>query len=911
MREARPGAATNVPLHTEVNGGKRSLDVDPDDSALDVVRDRLGLTGAKLSCGQGVCGACTMLLDGTPVTTCLLPATSLEGRRVETVESLPPELHPIQRAFMAEDALQCGFCTPGFIVEAVHFHDGWRKEHGTATPSRDTIAAALAGHLCRCGAYAAIYRAVAAACEGHFDREDSVRSPRYEAREKVTGVAKYTVDVQLDGQLEGRILRSVHPSARVRSIDCARARAHPGVRAVVTLTGKGRLVRYAGQELAAVAAIDARAAAAALALIEVDLEVLPAAVDMTSALAPGAPAVYSSFCDRWSAPSSIEGPVIPACWHGNLRGPFCLLSVFPGTARDAVRDAREGAHGSVLAAGDFNTQTQAHTALEPHACVAHWNADADGGAGPRLTLHLSTQAVLRVAEDAAERWSLPQASVDVQAHYVGGGFGSKAELTPEVIAAVELSKEAGAPVRVVLDRREELQVGGSRPEVRFELALASNDRGAMTGMVMHARADSGVAVGSSTSAIFRLMYPHHAKDLEDWDVVTNTPPGKPFRGPGGPPSYWALEQCVDEMAWRRGEDPIALRRRWDNNPPRLALYDWAAALDVWRERPVTGAENGRYRRGVGVAAAGWFCFADPASEVRVSCTPDGLSASTACQDMGNGIRTAIAVAVSNVFGIDPLAVRLEIGSSLSVHGPTSAGSRTTSSVIPAAEDAATQMRDALVEWAARHFDWENVRAVPGGIEHGSSPTPSFVPWGKLWPEATDLSIVAQRKRDECGFLVPFAVDDMVVSKYLSGAVQITEVVVDVRLGRIEVKRIWGGYGIGRRIVPHLARSQAEGGIIQGIGYALYEERRTDSRSGSLLTGSLDDYRLAGIGDIPEINVHFVDGGFEHVTGQQVGLGELVTLAPAASIGNAVFNATGWRPHDLPIRPDRVVRGVGA
>ncbi len=672
------------------------------------------------------------------------------------------------------------------------------------------------------------------------------------------------------------------------------------MRAVVVLADKGRQIRYAGQEIAGVAAVDARTAEEALGLIDLELEELPAAVDIEAALAPGAPLVYPSFCEKLSAPSSIEGPVIPSLWNRNLRGPFCLLSVFPGAARDAVRDAREGAHGSVASGGEFRTQTQSHSALEPHACVARWLP------GPKLEIHLSTQAVLRVAEDAAERWELPVDAVDVVAHYVGGGFGSKAELTPEVILAVMLAREAGAPVRVVLDRREELGVGGSRPEVRYDVGLASDKRGALVGMVMHAKADSGVAVGSSTSAIFRLMYPHVAKDLQDWDIVTHTPPGKPFRGPGGPPSYWALEQSVDEMAFRRGEDPIELRRRWDNNPPRRALYDWAERLDAWRARPEPGTEKGRYRRGVGLAAAGWFCFADPASQVRLACSAAGLTASTACQDMGNGIRTALATAVAGVFGIPPLDVRIEIGSSLSVHGPTSAGSRTTSSVIPAAEQVAREMRDVLVAWAARHFDWDEVHAVPGGLQHSGG---TFVAWSALWPDVSDRTLVAQRKRDEGGFLVPFAVDDMVVSKYLSGAVQVTEVEVDTRLGRIQVRRVWGGYGVGRRIVPKLAESQAEGGIIQGIGYALYEERRTDRRSGSLLTGSLDDYRIPGLGDVPEIHVHFVDGGFEHVSGAQVGLGELVTLAPAASIGNAVFSATGWRPRALPLRPDRVLAGL--
>src|SRR5881275_99752 len=225
-----------------VNGQPAPLPEDREALLVDVIRDRLGLTGTKLVCGSGVCGACTVLLDGVPVVSCLLPARAAAGKSVTTVEGIGAEkLHPVQKAFMAHDALQCGFCTPGFVVEAVAFHDHWRAAKGNAAPSRQEIGAALSGHLCRCGAYDGIFRAVADACAGRFDGE-SVTSPRIEARDKVTGLAKYTVDIRHDGQLEGAILRSEAAHARIVEIDLAAARAMPGVAAAISLLGDDRIV---------------------------------------------------------------------------------------------------------------------------------------------------------------------------------------------------------------------------------------------------------------------------------------------------------------------------------------------------------------------------------------------------------------------------------------------------------------------------------------------------------------------------------------------------------------------------------------------------------------------------------------------------------------------------------------------
>jgi xanthine dehydrogenase YagR molybdenum-binding subunit len=886
-----------IELRTTVNGEARTLSVGPDESTLHMVRERLGLTGCKLGCGHGACGACTMKLDGTPVVTCLLPALKLEGRTLETIEHVGvPQLHPIQRAFMAEDALQCGYCTPGFIVEGAAFVDRHRAEHGNATPSRDEIAAALSGHLCRCGAHAAIYRAVAGACEGKFDSGPE-HGPRVDALAKVTGAARYTVDIKPEGTLVAKVLRSLHAHARVRSIDWSEALAAPGVHGAIELTKPGSKVRFVGQEIVALAAVDEATAMAALTKIRVDYEILTGAIGLDAALADGAPEIYDSRKLRKKAPNANESPVLPESWKGNLRGPFELFSHHGGRARRRVEDTKQaGSSGGTVVSAEYETQCQIHTTLEPRAAVAEW---IDG----KLRLHTTSQALRHMAEDVAERWHLRHEDVEVRAEYVGGGFGAKAVSNIEMAIAIDLARVCGRPVKYVNDRREELTVGGSRPIVRSRIELA-DDGGEQPAMVFDARSDAGVAIGSAATLMARIHFPQADLALSDYDVINNVAPGCPFRAPGGPPAYFAMEQSVDQLAHTAGVDPLVLRQRWNQNPARKLVHEWAAALPLWRDRPPAHRDSGRFRRGIGLATGTWMYVTEPATRVQIDAGPDGIVVSTASQDMGNGSRTVLADVVADVFGIDPHDLRIVLGSSVGVHGPMSGGSRTANSLAPAASDAALQLRDELVERAATKLKLIDAIAAPGGVAHRD---------GKLgWTEILELgptiSATGKRGRDPGGFFLP-PIQNTAFGRYLAAAIQISEVEVDTRLGRVRVLQSHVGMSVGHIYSPTLARSQAEGGVIQGIGYALYEERRLDPRHGTVLTGNLEDYRLCGLGDIGEIHVEFLPGGFENARGGGVGLGELCTLPVAAAIANAVYNATLWRPTQIPLRPDRVLAGV--
>ena len=872
------GRAVDVPVHAE-------------DTAIDVLRGPLGLTGTKLACGAGTCGACTVLADSVPVCACLLPATDLESRQITTIETFAAGDHPIQRAFMAEDAMQCGYCTPGFVVQGIAFFDAWRAAEGRREPSADVIAGACAGHLCRCGAYPNIRRAIARACTGDYDAAPADAPPRHDAHAKVTGAAVYTVDVCLPGQLEGRILRAPVAHADITTLDLSGASALEGVGAVVSLTGGAPRVRYVGQEIAAVAADDRYVAAQAIGRITVTFDVHPAAIGLEAASRPDAPHVYASIFE--DKVSQSELPVFPTLWRDNVRGPSFLMSHEVLRAEWALRSARRSVNPGFVKAR-WRSSSQSHTPLEPHACVAHWTSDDE------LDVYVSTQACSDLALDIADRWRLPRERVRVRCEFVGGAFGAKADLTMETIAAIELSRAARRPVRVALGNYEELVVGGYRPAVDVDLSLDMTANGVIDTISMTARTDGGVAIGSAVAAVARFAYPDVPKWLSDYDVVSHTPPARPFRGPGGPAAFWALEQAVDTAARRQALDPVLVRRANDSDSRTTALLDWVETIPTWRDRH-TRSNDGRMLRGVGLAMGAWASFVHSDTSVTVSAGRNGLVVSCACQDMGTGSRTVLARTVADVFGVPPEAVDVRIGDSRLPRAATSSGSRTTVSVAPAADAAARELRDRLGVAAAVRLGLSHPAIGDSGLQDGDR----LVPWSEILASADTIEVTLPRPRDPGGYVLPMALDGFLLGRARPVSAHVCEVEVDSRTGRIRVPRLWTGLVVGRVRVAPLARSQAIGGAVQGVSYALYEERRLDPVTGRTLTQSLDDHRLCGLADAPEVEVHFVPGDFDAIAGGGVGLGELSTLAVAASIGNAVFDATGWRPADLPLRIERV------
>jgi xanthine dehydrogenase YagR molybdenum-binding subunit len=508
----------------------------------------------------------------------------------------------------------------------------------------------------------------------------------------------------------------------------------------------------------------------------------------------------------------------------------------------------------------------------------------------------------------AKRYKLTFAQVRVVADHVGGGFGSKGALGIETIAAIELARAAKAPVRVAFDRHEELSVAGYRPAAEIDVALLPSREGQLKALSFKAYADTGSAVNSTIAGLARLIYPAEAKELTDFDVVSNLPPGAPFRGPGGPPMAFALEQAVDEAALRLNVDPIALRKRWDPNPNRQRLYEWASRLDVWRSAVGPANQAGRYRRGVGIATGYWLYLWQPGSKVQLSVTNGRIVVSTAIQDIGTGSRTVLANIVAAEFRLEPHEIEVHIGDSRLPEGPGSGGSRTTASIIPPALLAVRKLKAAIERNAKR-------KPVRG----------SNAPWRELLAGSPNISVSAERPEDskpmspgihsplkDAGFMGTLfgwmmrRFSNIAVGAGVPSSVQVIEVEIDTWLGHVRVINVHTGIAVGKIAAPALARSQAAGSVIQGIGYALYEDRAVDLATGDVLSGSLEDYRIPGIADTPIIDVHFDEGGFDHVLGGAVGISEVATVPTAAAIANAVRNAVGVRPYQIPLKPDRLM-----
>ena len=694
---------------------------------------------------------------------------------------------------------------------------------------------------------------------------------RLDGAQRARGEARYTADIALPGMLHAVLLRSPHARARVERIDFAAAERAPGVRGVLgpdDLDVFTREPAFVGAPVAAVAADSAGAARAALELIAVEWDVLEPLLDPDEAIRRGS---------LIGKPRRYE--------RGDLE--------------------RGLAEADVVVEAEYRTQTVVHNALETHQAVCAWEGDV-------LNVYISTQFIWGVRDEVAEQLGLPPDKVRVVCKYMGGGFGAKNHADEYTFVAAELARRTGRPVRCALTRREENVVAGNRNATIQRLRAGARADGTLTALggefVNAVGWDGWLAL---TAGPMQLLYACENVHTAEYGAKLNSPPMRAFRAPGFVEGTFGLECLLDELAAKLDVDPLELRRR---NYADADLVDgrsfssknlaecYRRAEPHWERRhEVRARSDDVWKRGVGLASQVWYGGGGPPSYAWVRMGSDArATVVTAMQDIGTGTRTAMAQIAAEELGLPLERVDVVIGDSAGgPYASISAGSSTTPSMGPAVRAAAADAARQIVEIAAQRFHLEErVLSLKGGQVVSAD--------GGSWPleEVTGLLEDAQilgkgaRGPNPAGMRV------------LTFGVQVAEVAVDVETGEVRVERIAAIHDVGRVINPLGAASQVEGGVIQGIGHTLSEERIDDPHSGDVLTRTLDVYKLPTIADVPEIVTELVDEPGRHLTNLgSKGLGEPPIIPTAAAIANAIRDATGADVRSLPITREEMLRAL--
>ena len=740
--------------------------------------------------------------------------------------------------------------------------------------------------------------------------------PRMDALDKVTGRARYTFDVQLPGMLHGRTLNSTVPHARIKSIDTSQAEKYPGVRAVhvlekILMAAELRdpgdeakepypIVRFTGQPIAAVAATSARAAEAALKLIRVEYEPLPHVTEMEDAMQADSPIVFPGPTEQ-AATAGGGGAARGLPQKGNLRGPSKS-----GSRGDIERGFRDA---DVIVEGEYRTQVQTHTPLETHGLVADWRDD-------ELTLYASTQHVLSVRDEAVEIFKLPEEKVRAISDYTGGGFGAKYGIGNYGTLAIHLSRKARAPVRLVLDRREEHVSVGNRPASLQRLKIGAKRDGTLTAVELHSFGTGGVAAGAGVGSCHHSMYPCPNTSIEHYDVFTNAGPCAAFRGPGQTQGIFAFEQAIDAIAASLQMDPLALRNKIDTRDAddvraRAAERRIGAEKFGWSRRHPPGSDPGPIKRGMGMAQSMWPYIVNSYAVCELQISGDGtVEAFCGTQDIGTGTRTVFAQVVAEELGLRPEDITVHVGDSRFPPGPPSGGSRVTSSLTPAARNAAhAAARDIATRVAPLlNAKPDDLVFRRGRIENRNDPATTLAFAEALRRAGIETLVHRADRRDDYDGYARKA-GELHISKHAIGGVQFAEVCVDTETGVVKVERVVAVHDCGRPINPKLIESQILGGVVQGVSYALYEDRRLDATTGVQLNPNIDQYKMVGARETPQIEVHVIELLGRQSSTDARGVAEPANVATAAAVANAFFNATGKRIHTLRMTPSNVLAAL--
>jgi putative selenate reductase molybdopterin-binding subunit len=883
-------------MRFEVNGSPVEVEPRPGQVLRTLLRE-LDHFEVKKGCDAGDCGACSVLLDGTPIHSCIYPAHRLEGAAVTTVAGLgsTDAPHPVQQAFVDAAGFQCGFCTAGFVVTASTFTE----------EDKEDLPRLLKGNLCRCTGYRSIHdaiRGVGNTVQASTDAPAGKSSKAPAGMRVVTGREEYTLDLKTTALTHLAVLTSPHAHARILSIDTAAASALPGVHAVLThhdspavLFSTGRhehrtddpddtlvldpVLRFRGQRVAAVVADTVAIAERALAAIIVDYEVLPAVFDPALARTPGAPLVHGEKGEQNRI--SEPGRNVLAQLHGETGDVDGALA-----AADAVVE------------GTWQTQRVSHAALETHA-TRGW-LDADG----RLVLRTSSQVPYLVRDELCHIFDLAPDAVRVFAVRVGGGFGGKQELITEDLVTLAVLK-TGRAVQYEFTREDEFTVASPRHPMRVSVKLGATADGTLTAMAVDELMDTGAYGNHGIGVMFHSVhesvsvYRCENKRVDAESVYTNNLPSGAFRGYGLGQVIFAVESAMDELALKLGMSPFDLRRKnvvvpgdpmvvvdpHEKTDLLLSSYGLDQCLDLVEHALSPTAVEPGWLHGTGMALA-MIATIPPRghfADTRVTLLPDGdyeLRVGTA--EFGNGTTTVHGQLVATA--LNTTVDRMRIRQSDTDVARYDTGAFGSAGVVVAGKAllaAAEKLRDLMLD---RAFELTGSR---GMVVDGGVLTDRLVTAAELGPLSADGS------HDGTPRSVAFNVHGF-------------RVAVNPATGEVRIVQSVQAADAGTVLNPEQLRGQIEGGTAQAIGTALYEEMRMDG-SGSVLTTAFRNYHVPQFADIPITEVLFADTFDELGPLGAKSMSEAPYNPVAPALANAIRDALGVRPHELPMSRDRLWR----
>ncbi len=878
----------------EVNGHPHEVLASQDDVLLDFLRDGLDLTGVKQSCDRkGQCGACTVIVDGKAVLSCLTKLSKLDGAQVITVEGLgtPDNPHLIQHAFVLAGAIQCGFCTPGLIMATKALLDA------NPDPDEAAIKKALRRNLCRCTGYVKIIEAVQLAAkflrgeqspEELYPADDApmmgTSHPRPTALAKACGTARFTADFKIPGALELAVVRSELPHALIKSIDTSEAEAMPGVEGVLLgsdIQGTNRLkymvvdrpvlctdrVRYIGDAILAVAARSKAEAEAAAKAVKIELEPLPVLASPEQALAEDAHQMHEE----------------------HERPNLCFKQ--PQIKGDA--DAALADSAAVIEAR-FNTQLNHQAPLEPEATVAYW--DDEDEQEPHLVVvgrSINIHHHLHMLQEA-----LGWESMSYEEAFVGGQFGLKIDVVSEGIcaaAAIHFKK----PVRYIPSLHESMLMTPKRHPFRMDVKLAADAEGRLTAYFNDMLVDNGAYHSMGNVVVARALmmlsgsYNIPNVKVDSRLVYTNNPWGAAARGAGPPQANFALETAMEMLADELGVDPFEFRLQNFLQPGETkstgrVVSQWPIPELMEAIRPhyerakkeAAEASNGKVKRGVGLAT-GSFGIGGPGDQAFAACELDpdgGVSVYAAAADPGEGNDSMLSQLAAEVLGLPLSKVRIYTRSTdLTAASGPAAGSRITYMIGGALVDALEQLKAAMAETGAK---------TAGELEAAGKP----------------VRYQGTKKLTDAGPLDPETGQGPSMESQVH-AVQLVELEVDTESGEVRIVKMTTSVDAGPVIHPQNLTGQLEGGADMGVGLALREQyiagETKDWRSFKFPTMATSFPQEVIIRETPRIN------GTLGCTG--VGEMCLVPTAPAVIIG--IKDAIGVYITDLPATPDKVLAAL--